>query len=91
MTGQSSRYFTLINLNSPTAYDEIAEALTELGLSPDSADDNGVTMLLCAMRRRNFNHLQIWAMRSGLNCTHWRQQAKEKLERLGAILAELYI
>ena len=59
MTGQSSRYFTLINLNSPTAYDEIAEALTELGLSPDSADDNGVTMLLCAMRRRNFKLAEL--------------------------------
>lgn len=59
MFSHTSRFFTLINQNSPDAYDEIEEALTNGNLPPDAADVNGVTLLLCAVRRLNFRLVEL--------------------------------
>lgn len=59
MTEQASRLIALLNQNDPSAYEEIRNALAKSQISPDAADDNGATLLLCALRRRQEDIAQL--------------------------------
>ena len=59
MTEQASRFFALLNQHDPSAYEELEEALAASRISPDAADVNGVTLLLCALRRMQYEIAEL--------------------------------
>lgn len=59
MSGVLSRFFVLLNQNPSSVCEALEEAFANSRLSPDEADDNGVTLLLYAMRKLNFQAAEI--------------------------------
>lgn len=85
MIGRSNLFITLINQNNPDAYDKIEDALERGNLSPDASDDNGATLLLCAVRRRNYRLAEL-LLNEGANpfiISKYGQCAAGLIERFG--------
>lgn len=59
MTGVLSRLFVLLSQKPSSVCEALEEAFSGFRLSPDEADDNGVTLLLYAMRKLNLQAAEI--------------------------------